>query len=354
MRADQPMREQVQPQVDVVGVGRARSRGRRARRDRLDRAAAALVARGRCGLTVGRPWSTRRALGRRRAPAAVRGRGRRARARLRSASPARCPRRSVIGAPTLATDSPPRTPGTAQPVRSTWSDSSTSTSSSPPSSTTVTGESPPRSTCATAAPQAPVPEDMRLPHAALEDPRADAVGASSVQNDTLVRLGNAASCSIGGPSSARSSASSSSGRRRGSSTAGCRSRRAGSAAPQLADAVVGRREVRSAVARPMSVRHVRSPVIVVRISPATVWIEKRVGRPSSRAAQVEQRLARAVARQLGLGAVGVEDPQARRRSRARRRARARARRRRHAVMADRTAAAHLLGVERQRAASRMR
>ena len=28
------------------------------------------------------------------------------------------------------------------------------------------------------------------------------------------------------------------------------------------------------IARPMSVRHVRSPVIVVRISPATVWIEE--------------------------------------------------------------------------------
>ena len=47
--------------------------------------------------------------------------------------------------------------GTAQPVRSTCSDSSTSTVSSPPSRCTVTGESPPRTTCATAAPLAPVP-----------------------------------------------------------------------------------------------------------------------------------------------------------------------------------------------------
>ncbi len=50
-------------------------------------------------------------------------------------------------------------------------------------------------------------------------------------------------------------------------------------------------------------------MIVGRISPAAVWIEKWSGSVQPRAAQVEDRLARAVARQLGLGAVGVEDPQ---------------------------------------------
>ena len=61
----------------------------------------------------------------------------------------------------------------------------------------------------------------------------------------------------------------------------------------------------------MSVRQLCSPVMLARISPA-----ERLDRVGQRArpaalAQVEQRLARAVARQLGLGAVGVEDPQAR-------------------------------------------
>ena len=61
----------------------------------------------------------------------------------------------------------------------------------------------------------------------------------------------------------------------------------------------------------MSTRQVVAEVIVGRISPAAVWIENcaRVG--PARAAQVEDRLARAVARQLGLRAVGVEDPQPR-------------------------------------------
>ncbi len=54
-----------------------------------------------------------------------------------------------------------------------------------------------------------------------------------------------------------------------------------------------------------------APVIVGRISPAAVWIENVVGVGPAAPAQVEDRLARAVARQLGLRAVRVEDPQAR-------------------------------------------
>ncbi len=52
-------------------------------------------------------------------------------------------------------------------------------------------------------------------------------------------------------------------------------------------------------------------MIVGRISPATVWIENVSALGPAAVAQVEDRLARAVARQLGLRAVGVEDPQAR-------------------------------------------
>ena len=40
-----------------------------------------------------------------------------------------------------------------------------------------------------------------------------------------------------------------------------------------------------------------------------MWIEKLSCVGPAAAAQVQDRLARAVARQLGLGAVGVEDPQ---------------------------------------------
>ncbi len=50
-------------------------------------------------------------------------------------------------------------------------------------------------------------------------------------------------------------------------------------------------------------------VIVGRISPAAVWIENVSLSVQPAPAQVQDRLARAVARQLGLGAVGVEDPQ---------------------------------------------
>ena len=60
---------------------------------------------------------------------------------------------------------------------------------------------------------------------------------------------------------------------------------------------------------PMSTRQVKRPVMLGRISPAAVWIEKVSSIGPAAAAQVEDRLARAVARQLGLRAVGVEDAQ---------------------------------------------
>ena len=62
-------------------------------------------------------------------------------------------------------------------------------------------------------------------------------------------------------------------------------------------------------ARPMSTEQVSSPVIVGVIGPATVVIANVVLVGPAVAAQVEDRLAGAVAGELGLGAVGVEDPQ---------------------------------------------
>ena len=61
----------------------------------------------------------------------------------------------------------------------------------------------------------------------------------------------------------------------------------------------------------MSTVHSLAEVIVGRIGPAAVWIENVSSIGPSVAAQVQDRLARTVARQLGLGSVGVEDPQPR-------------------------------------------
>ena len=80
---------------------------------------------------------------------------------------------------------------------------------------------------------------------------------------------------------------------------------------QLAAPVGGaRREVVArSRARPMLDRAGRRPVIVARISPGRRLDRERVGVVQPLPAQVQDRLARAVARQLGLGAVWVEDPQ---------------------------------------------
>ena len=66
----------------------------------------------------------------------------------------------------------------------------------------------PRSTAATAAPVAPVPEDIVSPTPRSKmRARIVSTRTRARQNDTLVRLGNSSWRSIGGPSSARSSSS---------------------------------------------------------------------------------------------------------------------------------------------------
>ena len=58
----------------------------------------------------------------------------------------------------------------------------------------------------------------------------------------------------------------------------------------------------------MSTVQVVGDVIVARISPASVLIENVFWSVQRRRLQEQNRLARAVARELGLGAVGIEDP----------------------------------------------
>ena len=72
----------------------------------------------------------------------------------------------------------------------------------------MTGESPPRRTWATAAPQAPVPDDCVSPTPRSKIRARMRSGSISVQNETFVRLGKRSACSIGGPIVARSSVSS--------------------------------------------------------------------------------------------------------------------------------------------------
>ena len=110
-------------------------------------------------------------------------------------------------------------------------------------------------------------------------------------------------------------------RRRGRSrsrTAGCRSRRAGSArsrpsaarAPAPSSRPVGEVLGARARARPMSTRQVRRAGDRRADLPGERLDRERVALRPAAAAQVQDGLARAVARQLGLRAVGVEDPQA--------------------------------------------
>ena len=88
---------------------------------------------------------------------------------------------------------------------------STSTSSSPPSSTTVTGLGAPRSTAATAAPDAPVPDESVSPTPRSKiRARTCVLGRRRRMNDTFVRFGNSSLCSIGGPERRRGRARSSS------------------------------------------------------------------------------------------------------------------------------------------------
>ena len=130
--------------------------------------------------------------------------------------------RSHAAPPGSSSASSPRYTGTAQPVRFTCRSSPTSTSSSPPSRRTVTGLSPPRRTWATAAPRGAGAGGQRLPHPALEDPRADDPGATLADErdvravrEQLVVLDRRGRSRAGRAPRAR--------RRRRSRTAGCRS-----------------------------------------------------------------------------------------------------------------------------------
>ena len=172
VRRDEPVREQVQAQVGVVGVG-----GRRVEVVDHGRRPSTAARRAASSLGAGRELGRRARRSRRRAPSCGSGKqhvehppvaGR--------ASPVPCPQALASSARHASWRARPRRRGTAQPVEVDVQVLVDVDLSSPPSSSTVTGESPPRSTWATAAPQAPVPERLRLPHAALEDPRADAVG----------------------------------------------------------------------------------------------------------------------------------------------------------------------------------
>ena len=121
----------------------------------------------------------------------------------------RSPRRSDLGRavelggrliPLDETAARPCRSGTAQPVRSTCSDSSTSTSSSPPSSLTVTGESPPRSDVGDGGAGRAGARRQRLAHAALEDAGADASARRARARTTRsCGWGTASACSICGP-----------------------------------------------------------------------------------------------------------------------------------------------------------
>ena len=192
----------------------------------------------------------------------------------------------------------------------------TSTVSSPPSSRTVIGLAEPR-----AGRPPPRRRWRRSPRRASPPPRARRSAPapsepSTRMNETLVRFGNSSLCSISGPIAARSSSSSSSPDLDHALRVADRDvleaplaparGRASRVPSRAAGGIVGGGQ-RGPAHRQR--RRVAAPVIVGRISPALVRIENssRVG-PAARA-QVEHRLAGAVARQLGLRAVRVEDPQ---------------------------------------------
>ncbi len=209
--------------------------------------------------------------------------------------------------------SSPLKTGTAQPVRSTCSDSSTSTSSSPPSSSTVTGESPPRRTCATAAPHAPVPDDSVSPAPRSKMRARIVVASSSVQNDVLVRLRNCGERSISGPSFCRSSSSSSSSVGDADRALRVADRDVLEVAPLDDAAAVGRpaRVVLRGEARAAHVDPAGGRARDGRPDLARDGLDREgVGVGPAAVAQVEDRLAGAVAGQLGLRAVRIEDAQA--------------------------------------------
>ena len=138
------------------------------------------------------------------------------------------------------------------------------------------GESPPRSTWATAAPQAPVPEDIVSPTPRSKIRARMASGAVAHQNETFVRFGNSGERSIPGPIAARSRAASpaSSATRIahwGLPTWTCW-KACPATSPRPSEPPAGK-SADCRRARPMSILHVAGPRMVGRISPAAVWIE---------------------------------------------------------------------------------
>ena len=200
-------------------------------------------------------------------------------AALEPAAPPAAPRSARRGRP-----APPSRSGRRR------SAAPTSTSSSPPSSAHGHRASrrragrrrPPRRTrrC---------PRTASPPRRARRSARGSRPGRSAHQNETFVRLGKRGSCSIAGPIAGRSSAVElGRGRRRGSRTAGCRSRRAGSARPATSpvpsSGPPGKSLERSR-ARPMSTRQVVGPTGSSGGSrPPSVWIAN-----SSRSVQPARR-----------------------------------------------------------------
>ena len=204
---------------------------------------------------------------------------------------------------------PARPSRSAAPSRS----SPISTSSSPPSSSTTIGLGAPRRKAVTAAPLAPVPEESVSPTPRSKI-RARTRLPSIARKETLVRLGNSSWPSISGPIAPRSSSSSSS----PTTIAHC---------GLPIETCWNSHSRPPALERPPAVLAAGGEVLGGGRGPAHVDRagqlagDRRPDRPGDGAdrelvlvgpavaAQVEDRLAGAVAGELGLGAVGVEDPQ---------------------------------------------
>ena len=155
-----------------------------------------------------------------------------------------------------------------------------------------------------AAPQAPVPLEAVSPTPRSKMRARMVASSSAVNHETLVRCGNCGSVSIGGPMAARSSAS--------------RVARVGDVDRRLRvadDEVLEVEAVGLARVAQRGAAHVHAAGRVGedrRADLAGRGLDRELARVGpAGAAQVEDRLARAVAAQLGLGAVGVEDPQPR-------------------------------------------
>ena len=250
-------------------------------------------------------------------------------------------------APASATNSSENSPlktGSAHPVSVTSRSGLTSTSSSPPSSSTVTGLRAPSSTAATAAPDAPVPRTASPP------PRARRFAPARGHRRPPGRTTRW--CGSGTARCARSAARSPPGP--GSSSPSS-TRIAHCGLPMLTCWNSNSRPSAVTVPRPSSPpdgKSGRAQPRAPHLHPARARGRDRrahlagrgldrelvaVGPPLT--AQVQDRLAHAVARQLRLRSVGIEDPQARDEALVARAATAPARRRSGSPGGRRTSAA---------------